>query len=574
MSLYYDAATVLTSDSQDGSFKSRIYGNKLNLKSKPAHIYALISETAKFNQFVKEVVDNADILSAEPKLTPILSLLLVHDHFFSKRGIAAPANHPLRQSIDRHKARLQAEFTKARLRRKCANTDALKIFLLRENPRRGTRSQPRWIRVNTLKSTVAEQLATTFKGYRTDVSLSEISQSAAAAKVLAIDRNIPNILALPPESDFTKTQAYKDGTLILQDKASCFPAYLLAGSQAEAVAIGDCIDGCAAPGNKTSHLAALLAEDATSKANNTVSKVYACERDRQRSQVLDMMMAKSGAASSVTVLAGQDFLKLDPRDPRFQNVTHLLLDPSCSGSGIIGREDTPTLVLPEDPRASKPSKASNGSGTPSKNSKKRKRPHVELESELETPSIVAGSTAEETKDASVDEVRLARLSALQSRIVEHALSFPAAVRVTYSTCSIHVAENEAVVSKVLDSDVAKDRGWSVLRRHEQVAGLREWKHRGCLVTATATATATDAESDDGKSPSPSPSPLLTPDALEACIRCHRDDDEGTMGFFVCGFVRSTSRDRNYKGQQSADRAAAGAREPSTRGEESWEGFSD
>lgn len=68
MSLYYDAAAVLTSGSQDGSFKSRIYGNKLNLKSKPAHIYALISETAKFNHFVKEVVENADLLSAEPKV--------------------------------------------------------------------------------------------------------------------------------------------------------------------------------------------------------------------------------------------------------------------------------------------------------------------------------------------------------------------------------------------------------------------------------------------------------------------------------------------------------------------------
>lgn len=68
MSLYYDAATVLTNGSQDGSFKSRIYGNKLNLKSKPAHIYALISETAKFNHFVKEVIDHADLLSAEPKV--------------------------------------------------------------------------------------------------------------------------------------------------------------------------------------------------------------------------------------------------------------------------------------------------------------------------------------------------------------------------------------------------------------------------------------------------------------------------------------------------------------------------
>lgn len=388
------------------------------------------------------------------------------------------------------------------------------------------------------------------------MSISEISQSPATAKVLAIDQNIPDVLALPPESDFTKTQAYKDGTIILQDKASCFPAYLLAGSQSDRATIGDCIDGCAAPGNKTSHLAALLTEI---NATDT-GRVYACERDRQRSQILNAMMTKSGATSSVTVLAGQDFLKLDSQDRRFRNVTHLLLDPSCSGSGIIGREDTPSLVLPENPRVSKLNTASNSKM--SKNSKKRKRQHAE--SEVETSSIVTSTAAldaeEETKDSSLDESRLQKLSALQTRIVEHALSFPAAVRVTYSTCSIHVEENEAVVSKVLNSDVAKVRGWSVLRQDEQVFGLRAWKHRGRL-------TPSDTASGGGESP------LLTPDALEACIRCHPDDEEGTMGFFVCGFARSPSQDNEEKEEEEQSADSTRAREGLTGGE-SWEGFSD
>jgi len=77
MSLYYDAATVLTATAQEGSLKSRIYGNKLGLKSKPAHIYALISETAKYDQFIKEVVDNAGLLAQEPKVRKALSQFLV-----------------------------------------------------------------------------------------------------------------------------------------------------------------------------------------------------------------------------------------------------------------------------------------------------------------------------------------------------------------------------------------------------------------------------------------------------------------------------------------------------------------
>jgi 25S rRNA (cytosine2278-C5)-methyltransferase len=68
MSLYYDAAAVLSTPAQDGSLKSRLYSNKLGLKSKPAHLYALISETSKYDDFLKEVIDHAGLLVQEPKV--------------------------------------------------------------------------------------------------------------------------------------------------------------------------------------------------------------------------------------------------------------------------------------------------------------------------------------------------------------------------------------------------------------------------------------------------------------------------------------------------------------------------
>lgn len=53
-----------------------------------------------------------------------------------------------------------------------------------------------------------------------------------------------------------------------------------------------------------------------------------------RSKTLQKMVAAAGAGDVVTVLPGQDFLALDPvADPRFENVTGLLLDPSCSDAG-------------------------------------------------------------------------------------------------------------------------------------------------------------------------------------------------------------------------------------------------
>ncbi|KAK5047808.1 hypothetical protein LTR84_006473 [Exophiala bonariae] len=535
MSVYYDAATILGSESRAGSLKSRIYDNKLGLGSKPTHLYALISEAAKYDNFLKQVIDAANFLAQEPKLTPVLALLLVHDYFFAKGGIAASANHHLRHAIERHKARLQAEFTRARLKKKCATVEQLKVLLLSEKSP-SHRSAPRWIRINTLRSTLEQELATTFKDYKLGAPVLEIACAPAGAKILAIDEHVPDLLALPPDANFTKTQAYTDGAIILQDKASCFPAYLLNGDPAEAEMIEDCMDGCAAPGNKTTHLAALV--HLTTRRN---INIFACEKDDRRSKILMTMTNKAGAGN-VSVLERQDFLALNPQDPRFVNVTHLLLDPSCSGSGILGREDIPALALPIDPK----SQQSKGS-TPSKGSKKRKRGLEALvQSAVDAVETTADSFAEETKETTYDLARLQKLSILQAKIVQHAFAFPAATKVTYSTCSVHVEENEAVVAKVLGSTIAKSRGWSVLKRQDQISGLQKWVHRGAekgMNTGTL-------ELDD--------------EAREACIRCHPGDEHGTMGFFLCGFVRNKSDPLHVVTSQAE----------SGQDEEGWEGFDD
>lgn len=70
MSLYYDAATILSSSATDrgGSFKSRIYNSK-SLKASPAQIYALVTEASKWDILLKEVIEHAGILALESKVT-------------------------------------------------------------------------------------------------------------------------------------------------------------------------------------------------------------------------------------------------------------------------------------------------------------------------------------------------------------------------------------------------------------------------------------------------------------------------------------------------------------------------
>ncbi|EFR04272.1 hypothetical protein MGYG_07281 [Nannizzia gypsea CBS 118893] len=502
MSLYYEAADVLSGPSHTGSLKSRVYSGKW--KSPAAQIYALIVEVAKYNECITEVIDSAGILAHEPKLTPILSLLLVYDFLLSKRGIAAPSNHPLRLAVERHKSRINAELTKLRIRRGCASKEELKQKLLQDKQATETFS-PRWIRINNALTRLDREMGSTFAGYGPVSSLSELAEATAdEKKKYYLDEHIPDLLAISRDIDITSSPAYKEGRLILQDKASCFPAYLLLGDHPEQWD-GDLIDGCAAPGNKTTHLASLL----SSTARKQKKRIFSLDASRSRSKILQTMVKKAGADDMVTVMPGQDFLALDPTDTRFQHVTALLLDPSCSGSGITKREDVPQLSLPK----SKSELASTTtSGCKGVKNRKRKR-----ETPVDASSTANPPTTGEKEDGSE---RLAKLANLQSQIVEHAFSFPAATRVTYSTCSIHQEENEDVVARVLASSVSQRRGWRLELRSEQARGLQKWHHRGIL------------SGDSLES-----LPLLSSDQVEACIRCWPAGDEGTGGFFVAIFVR-------------------------------------
>jgi len=73
MSLYYEAADILTAPTNSGgSLKSRIFSKK-DLKSQPAQLYALVIETCKWSLVLKEVVERATLLTLERKVSPATS---------------------------------------------------------------------------------------------------------------------------------------------------------------------------------------------------------------------------------------------------------------------------------------------------------------------------------------------------------------------------------------------------------------------------------------------------------------------------------------------------------------------
>ena len=384
---------------------------------------------------------------------------------------------------------------------------------------------PRWVRVNTIKSSLDEQLRTTFAGYKITESLEELLRKprSPADKLIHIDKHIPNLFALPPDTSLSKTPAYLNGQIIIQDKASCFPAFLLQPNGED----GDCLDACAAPGNKTTHLAAILHGEGRAALK---PKIYAYELDKGRASTLLTLLQTAGVQTFVTTKVGQDFLKTDPAKAPCDGISTILLDPSCSGSGIVGRDETLNVVLPRN-QASDP---------PNARSKKRKRTFP-VKIIPNVPTIPEEIPIDVDKPSDQLSARLTALSTFQVKLLLHAFHFPSARRITYSTCSIYAEENEHVVTKALGSSIAQERGWQILRREDQVSGMKAWNIRGQVDACT------DVRHGE----------ISKEEIAEACIRCEKGTEEGTQGFFVAGFLREPASPRS---------------EPLT--DQEWEGFSD
>ena len=460
------------------------------------------------------------------------------------------------------------------------------------NSQRPSYLHPRWVRINTLRTTLEAQLSSTFATYARADNLRDITNSppSPANLILHIDRHIPNLIALPPNTDLSSTQAYKTGALIIQDKASCFPALLLDPRPTD----GSIIDACAAPGNKTTHLAALAASSKGHSPSEPARfhrdakpHIVAFERDVERSQTLRAMIDRASAQEYVSVRAGTDFLAVDPLNPAFADVGALLLDPSCSGSGMVGRDDgdggygSAVLVLP-DARARDDVQ---GIGRMAKTTKRRQRRSGNDAVKNVRVGGVAADKGDSDARLSADDLggrkmnkfeedvarRLAALSAFQVALVKHAMAFPAGRKIVYSTCSEHWIENEGVVRRVLTSNVASDNGWRVLRRDEQVEALARWERRGWKRKRIVEGAELGEETEE-----------LDSETANACIRCKKRTDEGTMGFFVVGFVRDTiggtdiyiGRRGNVSGSEHEELASGQSDEDEIGHDAEWKGFSD
>lgn len=350
--------------------------------------YALACETLKYADVLGRIYKTANTSAKTLDVDENLLDVMLYELLFGKGKIKSGGvvKRRIMDNIDGFKAGLKAEMI-------AKGTDN-KIDLLSADIAI-SENVPKYVRINSIKTDFRSGLAelTTF-----------------TSGDLCRDEHIPSLVMIPSSkaAGLSGQEGVVSGRLIIQDKASCFPSQILSDEWVQIKARDpsrrvDMVDATAAPGNKTSHLSAESYQPSSTHEKGTFrASIFAFDRSVDRAKLLESRM-KAAGADNVEV-CNADFLDVDVSLSKYASVRALLVDPSCSGSGVVRS----------------------------------------LERALERTGIADGSRrSRESNDKNKSaeggggDQRLQKLREFQISVVSKAMTFPAAEAVVYSTCSIH-----------------------------------------------------------------------------------------------------------------------------------------
>ncbi|MEE0946520.1 MAG: RsmB/NOP family class I SAM-dependent RNA methyltransferase [Acutalibacteraceae bacterium] len=163
------------------------------------------------------------------------------------------------------------------------------------------------LRVNTLK-TNTQKVKDQLKNLNINYEIADFSEDA--------------IIITDNDADITETELFKNGEIYLQSLSSQLPPIILSPNENE-----DILDMCAAPGGKTTQIAALT---------NNRSHITACEMNRKRAERLKYNIEKQGV-KNVNVMV-TDARQLES----YFSFDKILIDALCTGSGTFNLNNPKT----------------------------------------------------------------------------------------------------------------------------------------------------------------------------------------------------------------------------------------
>lgn len=157
------------------------------------------------------------------------------------------------------------------------------------------------LRVNTIKSNI-EKIKSELK--EKDIEYENVSWSKEALIIKNVDEKV-----------IQEMEIYKKGEIYLQSLSSMLPPIILEPKEGT-----DILDMAAAPGGKTTQIAALT---------NNKAHITACEKNKVRAERLKYNIDKQGA--TCVFIMQKDARYIDD----FFSFDQILLDAPCSGSGTL-----------------------------------------------------------------------------------------------------------------------------------------------------------------------------------------------------------------------------------------------
>ncbi|XP_059615579.1 28S rRNA (cytosine-C(5))-methyltransferase-like [Phlebotomus argentipes] len=391
---YKVASKILQKYEEEGaSMRSMIYEQK---HARINRLCGLITKILQQKPTLDAVIQRSEIMEKEQRLNPFLCKILVAELLIGcgkLNGNSKPVQTVL--SYEKKLRKLYKKETEGKEEIVSAPAEELQL--------------PRYIRINTLKVKAREilEILSMEEGWRQLPAAASYTEYLETVQNLQNrefieDFHVVNLFAFPPNSRryWATHRLVEDASVVLQNKSSCLAPLLLAPSRKSRV-----FDMCAAPGLKTIQMAEMM-------KNKGV--IYAAENHDRRYSTLQQFASNSG--STIVQPLFMDSLAVFDND--VPGTEYILLDPSCSGSGVLQQIQT--------------------------------RERTEY-----------------------DKDRIERLSRLQLKLLCHAMkNFPAVKRIVYSTCSMNIQENEMVVQQALK----QFKNFRIKCPLEQLRG--EWRNFG------------------------------------------------------------------------------------------------